>query len=69
MRMKTSRFGAFYLSLFFVILYLPVLGVILYSFNASPQRRNGQDLRWIGTGCCLKIGLSLHPFASAWKWP
>ena len=48
MRMKTSRFGAFYLSLFFVILYLPVLGVILYSFNASPSTAQwtGFTLDW-----------------------
>ncbi|MGI6651261.1 MAG: ABC transporter permease [Limnochordia bacterium] len=48
MRMKTSRFGAFYLSLFFVILYLPVLSVILYSFNASPSTAQwtGFTLDW-----------------------
>lgn len=34
---KTSRFGIFYLSFFFVLLYLPILSVILYSFNASSS--------------------------------
>jgi spermidine/putrescine transport system permease protein len=34
---KPKRFRIFYLSLFFVILYIPVLSVILYSFNQSPS--------------------------------
>ncbi|HHT90546.1 MAG: ABC transporter permease [Bacillota bacterium] len=48
MSTKTSRFGAFYLSLFFVALYLPVLSVILYSFNASPSTAQwtGLTLSW-----------------------
>lgn len=37
MRDKTGKFGIFYLSLFFVLLYLPVLSVVLYSFNASSS--------------------------------
>ncbi len=48
MKLKTNRFGIFYLSLFFVILYLPVLSVILYSFNASPSTAQwtGLTLDW-----------------------
>ncbi len=48
MKQKTSRFSAFYLSLFFVILYLPVLSVILYSFNVSPSTAQwtGFTLDW-----------------------
>jgi len=34
---KTNRFRTFYLSLFFVILYVPVLSVILYSFNKGTS--------------------------------
>lgn len=37
MNTKPKRFRIFYLSLFFVILYIPVLSVILYSFNQSPS--------------------------------
>ncbi len=37
MKTKTNGFAVFYLSLFFVLLYLPVLSVILYSFNASSS--------------------------------
>ncbi len=37
MNKKTSGFRTFYLSLFFVVLYIPVLSVILYSFNQSPS--------------------------------
>ena len=46
---KTSnRFSTFYLSLFFVVLYIPVLGVILYSFNKSPSTASwtGFTLDW-----------------------
>jgi len=46
---KTSnRFRTFYLSLFFVILYIPVLGVVLYSFNKSPSTASwtGFTLDW-----------------------
>ncbi len=45
---KTSGFRKFYLSLFFVVLYLPVLSVILYSFNKSPStpRWTGLTLDW-----------------------
>lgn len=48
MKIKTNRFGVFYLSLFFVLLYLPVLSVILYSFNASPSTAQwtGFTLDW-----------------------
>src|SRR5690554_376323 len=48
MKTKTNRFGVFYLSLFFVLLYLPVLSVILYSFNASPSTAQwtGFTLDW-----------------------
>ncbi len=35
MGVKSHGFGKFYLSLFFVLLYFPVLSVILYSFNIS----------------------------------
>lgn len=48
MKNKASGFGIFYLSLFFVLLYLPVLSVILYSFNASPSTAQwtGLTLNW-----------------------
>lgn len=48
MRTKTKGFGIFYLSLFFVILYLPVLSVILYSFNisSSTAQWTGLTLDW-----------------------
>ncbi len=48
MRMKNSSFGVFYLSLFFVVLYFPVISVILYSFNASPSTAQwtGLTLDW-----------------------
>ncbi|NLM24508.1 MAG: ABC transporter permease [Firmicutes bacterium] len=48
MKSKTNRFGIFYLSLFFVILYLPILSVVLYSFNASPStaKWTGFTLDW-----------------------
>ena len=46
--MKTSRFRTFYLSLFFIILYIPILSVVLYSFNKSPSTANwtGFTLDW-----------------------
>ena len=48
MKTKTNGFGVLYLSLFFVSLYLPVLSVILYSFNASPSTAQwtGFTLDW-----------------------
>ncbi len=48
MNTKTSGFRIFYLSLFFVILYIPVLSVILYSFNQSPSTAQwtGFTLDW-----------------------
>lgn len=50
MKTNANRFGAFYLSLFFVVLYLPVLSVILYSFNANPSTAQwtGLTLDWYG---------------------
>lgn len=48
MKKKSARFSTFYLSLFFVLLYLPVLGVIIYSFNLSPSTAQwtGFSLKW-----------------------
>jgi spermidine/putrescine transport system permease protein len=48
MKAKVSGFGIFYLSLFFVVLYLPVLSVVLYSFNASSSTAQwtGWTLDW-----------------------
>lgn len=48
MRGKANKFGMFYLSLFFVVLYFPILSVILYSFNASPSTAQwtGLTLDW-----------------------
>ena len=48
MNNKTNRFQKFYLSLFFVLLYLPVLSVILYSFNKSSSTAHwaGFTLDW-----------------------
>ena len=48
MNTKAKRFRTFYLSLFFVILYIPVLSVILYSFNKSPSTAHwaGFTLDW-----------------------
>jgi spermidine/putrescine transport system permease protein len=45
---KTRGFGTVYLSLFFVFLYLPVLSVVLYSFNASRSTAQwtGWTLDW-----------------------
>lgn len=37
MKTKTYKFRTFYLSLFFVILYVPILSVVLYSFNQNPS--------------------------------
>lgn len=48
MKKKTNRFSSFYLSLFFIVLYFPVLSVILYSFNLSPSTAQwtGFSLDW-----------------------
>ncbi|NLZ93579.1 MAG: ABC transporter permease [Firmicutes bacterium] len=48
MNTKPKRLRTFYLSLFFVILYIPVLSVILYSFNQSPSTAQwtGFTLDW-----------------------
>lgn len=45
---RSKRFQKFYLSLFFVLLYLPVLSVILYSFNKSTSTAHwaGFTLDW-----------------------
>lgn len=37
MNKKRNRFRTFYLSLFFIILYVPILSVVLYSFNKSSS--------------------------------
>ena len=37
MNKTSNRFQTFYLSLFFVVLYIPILGVILYFFNKSSS--------------------------------
>ncbi len=44
----SKRFNNFYLLLFFVILYIPILSVILYSFNISPTTAqwSGFTLDW-----------------------
>ncbi len=46
--MTKHRFRTFYLLLFFTLLYIPILGVILYSFNKSPSTANwtGFTLDW-----------------------
>lgn len=48
MNVKAKGFRTFYLSLFFVVLYVPVLSVILYSFNQSPSTAQwtGFTLDW-----------------------
>lgn len=45
---KTNRFQSLYLSLFFVVLYVPLLSVILYSFNQSSSTAHwtGFTLDW-----------------------
>lgn len=46
--MKQSKFQTFWLLVFFVLLYIPVLAVILYSFNKSPSTAawTGFTLDW-----------------------
>lgn len=48
MNKASNKFSTFYMSLFFVVLYIPVLGVILYSFNQSPSTASwtGLTLDW-----------------------
>lgn len=48
MKRENQVFRKFYLSLFFVVLYLPVLSVILYSFNksSSTAQWTGFTLDW-----------------------
>lgn len=48
MNKASNRFRTFYLSLFFVVLYIPILAVILYSFNKSPSTATwaGFTLDW-----------------------
>ena len=43
-----EKFHVFYLSLFFAVLYIPVLSVVLYSFNQSPSTAqwSGFTLDW-----------------------
>lgn len=45
---KSKKFGEIYLGLFFVLLYLPVLSVVLYSFNKSSSTAQwaGFTLDW-----------------------
>ena len=47
-RKRSKRWRFAYLSLFFVLLYLPILAVILYSFNQSPSTAQwtGFTLDW-----------------------
>lgn len=46
--MKQNKFQTFWLLVFFVLLYIPVLAVILYSFNKSPSTAawTGFTLDW-----------------------
>ena len=48
MNTKSKKFRTFYLSLFFVLLYIPVLAVVLYSFNKSSSTAHwaGFTLDW-----------------------
>jgi len=48
MNIKSNRFRTLYLSLFFIILYVPVLSVVLYSFNKSSSTAywSGFTLDW-----------------------
>jgi len=48
MKARVNRWQIIYLSVFFVVLYLPVLSVILYSFNAnaSTAKWTGWTLDW-----------------------
>lgn len=48
MKKRSTAFRTFYLSLFLVVLYIPVLSVILYSFNKSPSTAQwtGFTLDW-----------------------
>ncbi|NMB44547.1 MAG: ABC transporter permease [Clostridiales bacterium] len=48
MNTKSNKFRTFYLSLFFVALYVPVLSVVLYSFNksSSTAQWTGFTLDW-----------------------
>ena len=59
MNVKAKGFRTFYLSLFFVVLYVPVLSVILYSFNQSPSTAQwtGFTLDWYKS--CLMTELFL----------
>jgi ABC-type spermidine/putrescine transport system permease subunit II len=68
---KANRWQTIYLAVFFVILYLPVLSVILYSFNANPStaKWTGLTLDWYRE---LFDDLKKHQPAryssSAFKW-
>ncbi len=48
MQYKSRKIGEIYLSLFFILLYLPILGVVLYSFNksSSTAQWTGFTLDW-----------------------
>src|SRR5690554_558990 len=48
MKKRSTAFRTLYLSLFLVVLYIPVLSVILYSFNKSPSTAQwtGFTLDW-----------------------
>ena len=48
MKAHAQRFRTFYLSLFFIVLYIPILSVILYSFNKSSSTAQwaGFTLDW-----------------------
>src|SRR5699024_8212036 len=48
MNTRSNRFRIFYLSAFFILLYIPILSVILYSFNksSSTAQWTGFTLDW-----------------------
>lgn len=48
MKTQSYKLRTFYLSLFFVILYVPILSVVLYSFNKNPSTAQwtGFTLDW-----------------------
>ena len=48
MKKKNSKLSGFYLGLIFVLMYLPIAVVIVFSFNESklPVRFTGFSLKW-----------------------
>ena len=48
MKKKNSKLSGFYLGLIFVLMYLPIAGVIVFYFNESkfPVRFTGFSLKW-----------------------